>query len=186
MAKQLYTDQDLIRLLQTDTSRAIDLLFRLHYAYLCQSVYRILPNATIAEDLVQDVFYELWKKKDNIHINTSIRAYLRRAARNKTLNHIRDQKMQFEDEENSPELESNTISSYEKLETQELQRYITKAIDELPERCRLVFSLSRYEDMTYNQIATSLDISVKTVENQISKALKLLRIAVGRYQNDTS
>ena len=186
MAKQLYTDQDLIKLLQTDTSRAIDLLFRMHYTYLCQSVYRILPNTTTAEDLVQDVFYELWKKKDNININTSIRAYLRRAARNKTLNYIRDQKMQFEDEENSPELESGAESSSEKLETQELQQHINKAIEALPERCRLVFSLSRYEEMTYAQIATSLGISIKTVENQISKALKLLRVAVSRYRIDTS
>ena len=171
----LYSDTELLQLLQTDSDRAIDLLFRTHYADLCRAVYRIIPDTNLVEDLAQEVFYELWKKRDKIVINTSIMAYLRRAARNKALNFIRDKKIKFEEEEKIPDLTSSEINSIQQLEVAELQEKIDQAIDQLPERCRLVFTLSRFEEMTYQQIADELSISIKTVENQISKALKLLR-----------
>jgi len=177
-----YTDQQVIDLLQTDSDKAIELLFRMHYAFLCKTVIRIVPDPVFVEDLVQDVFYELWKKRENIVINTSIRAYLKRAAINKTLNHIRSQKMKFDDEAPQHDLKSNQISSQRKLETDELQNVINQAISELPERCRIVFSLSRFEELSYREIADSLDISIKTVENQISKALKILREKLAPYR----
>ena len=182
MNKPLHSDQKLLELLQTDSEHAIDLLFRSHYAFLCQTVYRIIPDKNLVEDLTQDVFYELWRKRETIVIKTSIRAYLKRAARNKALNYIRGQKIKFEEEEKTPDLRSTAINSIQQMEMSELQACIDKAIDKLPERCRLVFSLSRFEEMSYKQIAEALDISIKTVENQISKALKLLRIAVAEYQ----
>ena len=177
-----YTDQQVIDLLQTDSGKAIELLFRMHYAFLCKIVIRIIPDPVFVEDLVQDVFYELWKKRGNIVITTSIRAYLKRAAINKTLNHIRSQKMKFDDEAPQHDLKSKQISSQIKLEADELQEVINQAISELPERCRIVFSLSRFEELSYQEIANSLEISIKTVENQISKALKILREKLAPYR----
>ncbi len=180
-----HSDEDILHLLAQNSEQAIDLLFRQYYTTLCQHIYRIIPDGSKVEDLVQDVFYELWRKRDQLTIKTSIAAYLRRAARNKALNHIRDQRMQFEDEEHHPHLESKFTSSIQQIEVQELQNLIHTAIEALPERCRMVFSLSRFEEMSYQEIADALNISIKTVENQISKALKLLRSAVEHYQKGT-
>ncbi len=173
------TDKELKHLMQSDGEQAIEHLFRMYYAYLCQAVYKILGDPSLVEDLVQDVFYELWRKKDRLNINISIRAYLRRAAVNKALNFIRDQKIKFEDEERAPVQESKISSALQTMEAAELQSRIDEVIDGLPNRCRVVFVLSRFEEMTYQEIAEQLDISVKTVENQISKALKILREALG-------
>ena len=175
------TDAELLSLLHTDGEAAIDLIFRKYYAFLCRSVYRIINDSQITEDLAQEVFYELWKKRDRININTSLKAYLKRAALNKALNYIRDQKIDFRNAPPQEDLESKQITVVQKLSADNLQQEIDQAIDSLPERCRLVFVLSRYEEMSYQQIADQLDISIKTVENQISKALKYLRKALAEH-----
>ena len=177
---QELTNAEWHHLLQKDGEKAIEWLFQEHYAYLCRAVYKILPDSNLAEDLVQEVFFELWRRKDRIHITSSIKAYLRRTAVNKTLNYIRDQKVKFDDEEKLPVLSSGEASANQQLEAEELQQLIDQTIDSLPERCRVVFVLSRFEDMSYKEIAEKLGISVKTVENQISKALKVLRRVLGQ------
>ena len=178
---QELTNADWHQLFQEDGEKAIEWLFKEHYSYLCRVVYKILPDANLVEDLVQEVFFELWRRKDRIHINLSIKAYLRRTAVNKTLNFIRDQKVKFDHEEKLPVLRSNSPTVNQTLEAQELQEFIDQSIDQLPERCRIIFILSRFEDMSYKEIAAKLGISIKTVENQISKALKVLRGTLGNY-----
>ncbi len=170
-----YKDQDLLDLLKENKEEAIDLLFRRHYSYVCKSAYRIIPDGNLVEDLAQDVFFELWKKRDRLNINTSVKAYLKRAVINKALNYIRDKKMKFDDHEKFPETASKRASAQEMMEESEMEKVIHAAIDRLPERCRIVFCLSRFEEMSYQEIANKLEISIKTVENQISKALKYLR-----------
>ncbi|MCB0652574.1 MAG: RNA polymerase sigma-70 factor [Saprospiraceae bacterium] len=175
------TDAELLDLLHRDGEKAVEILFREHYDSLCRAVYRVLPKAEVVEDLVQDVFFELWRKHESLQINTSIKAYLRRAAVNKTLNYIRDQRLKTVDVEKSPDLHSKFTEAPENLEASEMQERIDLAIDELPEKCRMVFVLSRFEEKSYKEIAEDLDISVKTVENQISKALKILRTALDSF-----
>ncbi len=175
------SDKELASLFKRDSERAIEILFRRHYTYLCQAVYRILLDEHLAEDLVQDVFFELWKKYHRLTINISYRAYLRRAVINKSLNYIRDhRRVHFEQQDDLP-LTTSLADAEQLLEKAELQELIDRAIDQLPDRCRVVFVLSRFEDLTYREIAESLDISEKTVENQISKALRWLRSALGPY-----
>jgi RNA polymerase sigma-70 factor (ECF subfamily) len=178
-----YSDQEILKLLQDNSDKAIDILFRQYYGFLCHAVYKIIPDTNLVEDIAQDVFYELWRKRSRLSIKTSLKAYLRRAAMNKALNFIRDQKIKFDDEEKQAPLESKIPSINQKLEAAELQQLIDKVIDDLPERCRIVFVLSRFEELSYNEIAKQLDISSKTVENQISKALKILRVRLGDYLN---
>ncbi|MEO1517201.1 MAG: RNA polymerase sigma-70 factor [Bacteroidota bacterium] len=172
-------DKDWLKLFEQDSERAIDLLFRQYYKFLCRVIYRLLPDTGTAEDLAQEVFFDLWRRKDRLNINSSLKAYLRRSAINKSLNYIRDQKMKFEEEGAHPEMRSRQLDGQQQLEASELEQRIHRAIEGLPERCRLIFMLSRFEDMSYREIATQLDISMKTVENQISKALKILQAAVG-------
>ncbi len=176
-------DQKLLAMLQEDSEQAIDLIFRKYYGYLCRSVYRILPDQRLVEDMAQEVFYELWRKRDRLHINTSLQAYLKRSAINKALNYLRDTKVKFEDEERAPVQKSQSSNAQEQMETAELKALIHSAIEDLPERCRIIFSLSRYENMSYQEIAEQLNISPKTVENQISRALRQLRQAIRPYIN---
>ena len=164
--------------METDRDRAVELLFRRYYTLVTHSVYRVVPDRNTAEDLAQEVFYDLWRKRQKLKITTSLPAYLRRAAVNKSLNYVRDRKMKFTDEEQLPEFKSEAVTVHQKLNAEELQKKITEAVDSLPERCRAVFALSRFEEMSYKEIAGKLDISVKTVENQISKALGIMRTAL--------
>ena len=85
LKKAEYTEEELLSLLFTDGELAIDLIFRKHYSFLCKSVYRIIPDTQITEDLAQEVFYEVWRKREQLRINTSLKAYLKRAALNKAL-----------------------------------------------------------------------------------------------------
>lgn len=179
--KKEYTDKELIDLLRQNSDKAIDLVFRKYYVFICTVIVRIVSDSDLAEDLAQDVFYGLWKKRQKIHVNTSLKAYLRRSAKNKTLNYIRDQKIKFEEEDRLPILKSKIPSINQDMEAEELKSIIHQTIDALPERCRMVFNLSRFEEMSYQEIATALNISIKTVENQVSKALKILRKAVKPY-----
>lgn len=170
-----------MELLRKDPDRGIEAIFRQYYAYVCQAVYRILADESLVEDLSQEVFLELWRRRSTLEVKTSLRAYLRRAAANRSLNYLRDQKVTFDESSEELPLVSREAGAAQHLEAKDLEQLIDQAIDQLPERCRLVFVLSRFHEMSYRQIAEELDISVKTVENQISKALKYLREALGPH-----
>lgn len=176
-----HNDASLQKLFQSSPEQAIEVLFREYYTEVCRAVIRIIPDPVIAEDIAQEVFFELWRKREVLNITSSFGAYLRRAARNRSLNYIRDRKINPEPEEKLPQASGFQADANQKLEAQDLQKVIDQVIENLPERCRLVFSLSRFEDMSYQEIADHLGISIKTVENQISKALRLLREALGSH-----
>lgn len=176
------SEETVLAALNNGEEWALDNLFRAHYTYLCQAVFRVIGDRNLAEDLVQEVFYEVWRKRATLTINQSLRAYLKRAAVNRTLNYIRDQRLIVDDESAMPfDLASDQVGAVQQLEVEELQEQIEAAISDLPERCRLVFGLSRFEEMSNKEIAAHLDISVKTVENQMTKALRLLREKLTPY-----
>ncbi|MEZ4989888.1 MAG: RNA polymerase sigma-70 factor [Saprospiraceae bacterium] len=174
-------EDNLQKLFRRAPEEAIEVLFREYYPSVCRVILHIIPDPGIAEDIAQDVFFELWRKRDRINVTTSFGAYLRRSARNRSLNYIRDHKINPSGEDQLPPLADQQPNADQCIDIQDLQTQIDRAIDQLPERCRLVFTLSRFEDMSYQQIADELHISIKTVENQISKALRLLRESLGPY-----
>lgn len=174
-----HNDADLIRRLQAGEDQAFKSLFDRYYRYLVVTVFNVLGDRDKARDLAQDVFYELWKRKAQIQIQSSLKSYLRRAAINKTLNYIKAQRLDFsEPEVFQQEKLSQTASAQEQLEADDLQQLINTAIEKLPEKCRLVFSLCRLEGLSHKEIAAKLNISVKTVENQMTKAMKVLRSVI--------
>lgn len=177
----MYSDVELIEFLHTNETGAIEKIFKQYYSYICSAVYKIIPDSNLTEDLAQDVFYELWRKRERIEITSSLKAYLKRAAINKALNYIRSKKIRFDSDDDETVQNISVRSSENNVEAFELQEIINDAIDQLPEKCRIVFMMSRHEEMSYKEIAGALEISVKTVENQISKALKYLRKAVNPY-----
>ncbi len=176
-----YTDDEVIEMLKLGKEEAMDFLFRKYYSDLCRAAYRILPDASFIEDVVQDVFYELWRRRTSLNITTSLIAYLRRSTVNKTLNFIRDKKLKIFVDEPKEERHSVPPNVSKKMEAEELRLVVDKIVDSLPNRCRIVFILNRFEEMSYKEISDCLGISVKTVEHQISKALKILRNQLKPY-----
>lgn len=180
-------DSRLIGLLRSDPDRAMMRIFELYYEEVCRHIYRIVTDAEASRDIAQSVFMELWSKRATLDIHTSVGAYLHKAALTRALNYLRDNKKHHhEPDEELKYYPSGSSTPLEQLTGTEMQQVITQAIDQLPARCREVFVLSRYEGMSYAEIAETLSISTKTVENQISKALAILRTALHDYHRGKS
>ena len=155
---------------------AFEKVFKLYYSRLCNYAAGIVNDSDEAEEVVQQTMINLWEKRNTLEITTSFKSYLYRAVHNASLNKIRQSKVkQLYTIEKVYEGEHFAEQASHKVIQSELEQQIQTAIDKLPEQCRLVFKLSRFEDMKYAEIATHLDISIKTVENHMGKALKLLR-----------
>lgn len=151
-------------------------LFQVNYRALCATSYRIVQDRDAAEDIVQDIFFKLWEKKDILTINTSLKAYLFQSAINQSINYNKKYKNSLSREGIfNAELGSETDFTSQQMDFKETSIRVDAAIKALPEACRTIFVLSRYEQLSYKEIAKQLEISVKTVENQMTKALKHLR-----------
>lgn len=150
-------------------------LFLKYYEHVCRSIARIVGDRHATEDLAQEVFLEIWKKRTRLFIHTGLQVYLSRSARNRALNYLRDHKIQWDEAERLEDLNAPTPSAQQQMEGQEIQAIVDAAIDSLPEKCRIVFVLRRFEQMSHHEIADTLGISTKTVENHMTRALRLLR-----------
>ena len=175
------TDAQLLEVFYEDASKGIELIFKQYYETMCQTAVRITKEKSLAEDIVQEVMFELYKKRDKLKIE-SLLGYLRRAVYNRAINKVKAKRDFVDADEISYELSDNRSTSQEGMEYQELESFINKVIDSLPDKCRLVFILNRFEQLSYKEVAQRLDISVKTVENQMSKALKILRAEMENYR----
>lgn len=175
------TDQ--INLYSIMTDKGFEQVFKENYRGLCIYAQNYIQELAVAEDIVHDVFVNMWHKRDSIHEERSVKSYLYRSVHNRCLNYIRDNKKFATNSEDI--LDSATIQISEDNEQQyaaaELEGKIMNIISSLPLRCGEVFKLSRFEELKYSEIAERLNISIKTVENQISKALKILRKQLSDY-----
>jgi RNA polymerase sigma-70 factor, ECF subfamily len=163
----------LIRLTQGQQS-AFRSIYDMYYRYLVVTAYQYLRDNNLARDMAQEVFVDLWRRRQELPELTSLKAYLRRSVCNKSLDVLRHRK-RWQTESEMPEIISDLHRADELTETTELTQAVQLAISELPEKCRAVFLLSRYEQQSHKEIASQLDISTKTIENQMTKALKHLR-----------
>ncbi len=172
---------DILARLRRDDKSALQELFEEFYQPVCQVINRFIRDKAKVEDLAQEVFIRFWEKRQQIEINSSLPAYIRRMAINEALGYLRRNKYE-DDREITPEMAPGMEdSAEEQFLHQELELRVRAAINDLPPKCRMVFQLSRYEDLTYKEIAEQMDISVKTVENQMSKALRILRERLRSY-----
>jgi RNA polymerase sigma-70 factor (ECF subfamily) len=154
---------------------AFDAIFRAWYPALVRIAEGIVRERAVAEEVVQDVLLEVWRRREQLGAEDSPRAYLIRATRNRALNHLRHLRVQ---QKSAPFVGGRTEDAPEgasRLVEAELDAAIRGAVAELPPRCREVFELSRVHALSYAEIARTLEISVKTVEAQMGKALRLLR-----------
>jgi RNA polymerase sigma-70 factor (family 1) len=150
-------------------------LFQAYYDPLCQVAYKYLNNASETEDVVQGVFSQLWSKRHQIEWGDKLVHYLYKSVKNNAIDNLRRKKNQFEyDQDKMEEIPDNTPIESEITESLQIQ-LIKLGINKLPPRCREIFTMQKMSGMTYQEIADELGISIKTVENQMVKALSFLR-----------
>lgn len=168
--------------LRTGNHKAYEMLFTQWYVPLSNYAFSIIRDQDDAKDIVQRTFYKLWEQREQIEIHTSIKSYLYRMVHNNCLNKIKQNKIRTEHDQQIGYEKSYEESNTDKLVlSSELQGKIDDAIESLPPRCREVFKMSRMQQLSYAEIAKEMNITPNTVETQIVKALRLLRIELKEY-----
>lgn len=157
-----------------DLYQSFEHAFREHYQSLASYAYSILKNAHTAEDVVQDVFLKVWQNNPDIIKSPQLKFYLVTATRNSCISVLRNQAGKIFVEADEVEVPTEAPSLQAGPE-QDIAVVVEKALSLLPPQCLAIFRLSRFGKLTYQQIADELNISVKTVENQMGKALKIMR-----------
>ncbi|MBS1567224.1 MAG: RNA polymerase sigma-70 factor [Bacteroidetes bacterium] len=170
-------DTVLIQLLGNRDEGAFEQVFKAHFKNLHAYACTIVQETAAAEEIVQNVFYKIWEKAAQLNISPPVAAYLYRAVNNESINYLKHQKVKSVHRAHTLyHMKNQSENATKKVLAGELEKRLRKALTELPEQCRIIFQLSRFEELRYREIAGRLGISVKTVENQMGKALKLLRV----------
>lgn len=164
-----------------DSQQAFEILFRAFFRPLTAYAFRIVRDLPAAENIVQDVFLKLWQNRHEVIITTSIEHYLFRSVRNHSLNHLDKVKVRSEYLRKELECENDDYQSY--FPEIGLLTKIEKAIGALPEKRQAIFRLAREEGLKYREIADKLNLSIKTVEAQMTLALKQLRDSLKEYKH---
>lgn len=158
-------------------SLAFEEVFKTYFKNLHAYACTILKDEADAEEAVQQVFFKLWERAEHLSFSGSVAAYLYRAVHNQCLNQLKHQQVKANHQLHvAYSMKNESVNGPVKMISKELEQKIREALNELPEQCRTIFQLSRFEEMKYREIADQLDISIKTVENQMGKALKQLRL----------
>jgi len=175
-------DSDILLAIRQGNERVFETVFKKHYQALCNYACGILKDMDDAEEVVQSIFLKFWEQRAEIEINVSLKSYLYRAVHNTCLNRLKHLKIQETYRQYVGDyLENTHDSATDILDKVELESRIGDALEKLPEQCRLIFKMSRFEELKYQEIADRLGLSIKTVENQIGKALKIMRTELADY-----
>ncbi len=166
-------EQKLIKGLRDGDEEIYQSVFNLHFENLCKYAFTIVRDADDAKDVVQALFMKMWEKKDELVIASTLKSYLYKAVHNLCLNKLehREVRLKFQTRDGS----KTGDVQHPEVFPDELEVRIKTIIQNLPPQCRTIFMMSRYEEMKYAEIAAALGISVNTIENQVSKALRILR-----------
>ena len=184
-------EEVIIKKLREGDEQAFRYLYDHHYVLLCRFANQLLNDPSLAEEVVDDVIFNLWEHRKELEITHSIRAYLMRAVRNRCLNELQSANrrtiLHFSSFLTPENLEIIDLLFAEEshplgcLLEHELEQEITRCIDELPNECRTVFKKSRFEHKKYEEIATELGISINTVKYHIKNALAILQKRLNNY-----
>jgi RNA polymerase sigma-70 factor (ECF subfamily) len=162
--------------LVNENEAVFEQLFKKHFRELHAYSFSLLKDWDVAEEIVQSLFLKVWEKNEWSHIQTSIKSYLYKSVYHDSLNYIRRQKVQLKYQTSTAyAMKNDTDDAAGKLKMSELEQHLSRALGKLPEKCRAIFQLSRFQELKYQEIATQLDISIKTVETHMGKALRILR-----------
>lgn len=164
---------------------AFEILFRKEFKGLVVFAAGYVKDTDVAKDIVHDGFVILWEKRAEVDLSLNVKSLLTTTIRNRCLNYLRDHR-KFDSGIISVEdhLSNVAAEQHDRIAEAETHARITAAIGTLPEKCREVFMLNRFENKKYKDVADTLGISVKTVEAQMSKALSILRIKLKRHDEE--
>lgn len=178
---QQISDEQLFSYLKKDDAAAFEEIYNRYWTLLIDAAYRPLHCREKAEDIVQEIFISLYQRRNAIELEVSLKAYLLKALKFKILNEIRSRIVR-ETYQKSLFFDPNCKNDFaHSCETKELKAIIDRSVDQLPEKCKQAFLLSRKENLSYKEISGELHISVSTVEKHISKALKFLKCQLNVY-----
>ncbi len=164
------------------TKEGFEILFKQYYEPLCNFVFGMVKDYDASEDVIQELFVKFWEKRNDFPDDISVKAYLYRAARNMALNQIRHFGLKKDfNLFNRMKMSDAEQGIGNPAETSELQKMIAQAVNELPPERKKIFLMSREDGLKYKEIAGELNISIKTVENQMGKALSTLRTELSDY-----
>ncbi len=179
------TDADKLVLIafQQGDLKVFETVFKDNYASLVKAARRILIDVEPSEEVIQDLFVKLWEKRDSLVISTSLPAYLHKAAVNHAINYWKFQKktVRFQNYIGFEVEQHQIVSADDNMMHADLDKKVTNLIKSMPERRRMIFEMSRFEGMKNWQIAQNLNVSLKTVEYNMSQALDFLRKKLNDY-----
>jgi RNA polymerase sigma-70 factor (family 1) len=179
-----HSDEELLALLKSGCEEAFDCLYYRYRNKLFNIAYNRLRSKDVCEELIQDIFVNLWQRHQDLQIHGNLAAYLCTSVKYAVLDHIRAQKSKERYVSEMLASAAKSLSSTdEALRSEELKFYLSKSIQALPEKCREVFILSRFEDNSVQEIAKKLNISPDTAKYHISTALKKLRVTLKHLHN---
>lgn len=182
MGLSTFTDKQLIELIAQGDETAFTAIYNRYYESLCRSGFKRLQNESIVEELVQDVFVNLWNKAGELDPEGNIKSYLFATLRNKVLHELRSSMVMAKHARIICQQQNQFAEdSYSLMHSKHLEEKFESVVKELPPQCREAFTLSRFEELSYKSIAERMDISVNTVEKHIGKALSILRRAFKEY-----
>ncbi len=160
--------------------QSFEMVFRTFYSEMVGFAMRYVIDQDVGEEIVQETFANIWAKIDETEVRTNVRSYLFGAVRHACLNYLKHEKVVLRHAEHTKHVVESTFS-FDFAELSELESQIHQAFEKLPPKCREVFELSRFEGLKYQEIAERLDLSVKTVERHMGKALSIFREELGEY-----
>jgi RNA polymerase sigma-70 factor (ECF subfamily) len=176
------SENEIVEKIRGGDKPAFENIFRMHYSHLCSYANKFVMDMDASEEIVQELFFQLWQKKETIIITSSLKSYLFRAVHNSCLNYIKHKNIRLKYKEYiTNEQKESWCEQSGDSEINQLQDKIRQAIDKLPPERKKVFLMSRFDELSYKEVAEKLNISIKTVENQIGKALKFLREELKEY-----
>ncbi|WP_295713397.1 RNA polymerase sigma-70 factor [Mucilaginibacter sp.] len=178
--KIVISDVQLIDRLKSGDDGALTAIYKKYWQQLYLSAYHILKDEQACEDIIQELFIKLWDNRSSVQISVSLKAYLYASIRYEVYRQVRNS-MSTSDVFDTLFDRLQTPVDYENIEYKELIAQVSSAVNALPQKCREVYKLSREEYLSHKQIASRLNISTKTVENHLTKALKQLRTSLGCF-----
>nr|WP_189564280.1 RNA polymerase sigma-70 factor [Persicitalea jodogahamensis] len=176
------SDPEIVQAIRQGQESAFEQMFRTYYEPLCRYANTLLKDSDEAEEVTQGLFLTIWEKRSDLEITLSLKAYLYRAVHNHCLNRIKHYGVRETHRAYSLHFQTDSHDSVtEAIYGSELEKRIERAVSKLPEQCQVVFRMSRFEELKYQEIADQLGLSIKTIENQIGKALKIMRKELADY-----
>lgn len=174
---QKFDEWELLRRLAEGDSEALTTIYHQFWQPLFLSAYNIIKEKKTCEDIIQDIFLQLWVKRETLQVRSSLKAYLIAATRYQVFRHIRNSPERNDLFDKLQERLTSDPSDYPLLH-KDLKKQVDNIVADLPEKCRMIYKLSREEYLSHKEIAERLDISPKTVENQLTIALRKLRLSL--------